>query len=191
MSIPSSGSGRAAASSRVWIGLGGNVGDVRGSMRQAIADIAALPDTRFEAASHLYRTKPWGDADQDDFLNACIRIATALEPLPLLAELKRIEARLKRRKTRRWGPRTIDLDIVAFEGVEGEWEGLTLPHPRAAERIFVVRPLCDLDPLLEIGGKPVSERLQALIAKGEGSEIELEEAGSAWSGQLLQSVSCG
>ena len=171
------------ALSRVWIGLGGNIGDVHGSMRQAVADITALPDTRFEAASSLYRTRPWGDADQDDFLNACIRIATALEPSQLLAELKRIEDHLKRRKTRRWGPRTIDLDIVVFEGVEGEWDGLTLPHPRAAERIFVIKPLCDLDPLLELGGKPVSERLQALIEKGGESEIKLEEAGPAWADQ--------
>lgn len=173
---------RNSAPSRVWIGLGGNVGDVRGSMQQAIADIAALPDTRFEAASALYRTKPWGDADQDDFLNACIRIATGLEPLPLLGELKRIEERLKRRKTRRWGPRTIDLDIVVFEGIEGEWEGLILPHPRAAERIFVVKPLFDLDPQVKIGGNPVSTLLQILVDKGEDSEIELEEAGQAWIG---------
>lgn len=171
------------ATSRVWIGLGGNVGDVRGSMQQAVADITRLPNTRFEAASSLYRTEPWGDADQDDFLNACIRIATVHEPLKLLAELKRIEARLKRRKTRRWGPRTIDLDILVFEGVEGEWDGLTLPHPRAASRIFVVKPLCDLDPLLEIDGKPVSGLLRTLIEKGGESEIELEEAGQAWAGQ--------
>ncbi|MCB1421461.1 MAG: 2-amino-4-hydroxy-6-hydroxymethyldihydropteridine diphosphokinase [Nitratireductor sp.] len=183
MSTRSSESSANRAFSRVWIGLGGNIGDVRGSMRQAVADITALPDTRFEAASSLYRTKPWGDADQDDFLNACIRIATRLEPLQLLAELKRIEDHLKRRKTRRWGPRTIDLDIVVFEGVEGEWEGLTLPHPRAAERIFVIMPLCDLDPQLEIGGKPVSVQLQALIEKGGESEIELEEAGATWAGQ--------
>lgn len=171
---------RSAAASRVWIGLGGNVGDVRASMQQAISGITALPDTQLEAASSLYRTKPWGDADQADFLNACIRISTRLEPLPLLAELKRIEERLKRRKTRRWGPRTIDLDIVVFEGAEGEWDGLTLPHPRAASRIFVIKPLSDLDPQLTIGGKPASDQLLALIEKGEGSEIELEEAGSAW-----------
>lgn len=173
------------AASRVWIGLGGNVGDVRGSMQQAVAGIAALPETRLEAASSLYRTKPWGDTDQDDFLNACIRISTRLDPLPLLAGLKRIEERLKRRKTRRWGPRTIDLDIVAFEGVEGEWDGLTLPHPRATSRIFVIKPLSDLDPQLEIGGKPVSEQLQWLIEKGEGSEIEVEESGAGWIKPIL------
>ncbi|MCO5133813.1 MAG: 2-amino-4-hydroxy-6-hydroxymethyldihydropteridine diphosphokinase [Phyllobacteriaceae bacterium] len=181
MSIPE------GAPARAWIGLGGNVGDVRRSMRQAVAGIGALPGTRVEAASSLYRTKPWGDADQDDFLNACIRISTALAPRDLLAELKRIENDLKRRKTRRWGPRTIDLDILVYEGVEGEWEGLILPHPRAAQRIFVIRPLCDIDPQLEIAGKPASAWLDALVEKGEGSEIELNEARPGWAGPLSQS----
>lgn len=186
MSTPNSEQAPGSSSSRVWIGLGGNVGDVRSAMQTALAQIAALPETRIEAASALYRTKPWGDRDQDDFLNACLRMATALAPIELLAELKRIETGLQRRTTRRWGPRTIDLDILVYEGIEGTWDGLTLPHPRTAERIFVIRPLFDLNPQLVIEGKTVETHLDALIAGGEGSEIELQDAADAWSGQYLQ-----
>lgn len=138
-----------------YLALGGNVGDVRAAMAKAIARLDARDDTDVTAISSLYRTPPWGDTDQPPFLNAAIAIATELEPHHLLDTVKQIEKDLKRTKTRRWGPRTIDIDILVYADRAFADARLELPHPRLTERGFVLRPLADITADLEIAGEPV------------------------------------
>ena len=140
---------------RIFIGLGGNVGDVIGSMVAALHGLDGHKDIWVIARSHLYRTPPWGDANQDDFINACAMLETGLQPIELLAVIKDLEKKLKRTKTRRWGPRTIDLDILLFGDVELDSATLEIPHPRMTERAFVLMPLADLDDQVLVRGKSV------------------------------------
>ncbi|MCB1386032.1 MAG: 2-amino-4-hydroxy-6-hydroxymethyldihydropteridine diphosphokinase [Nitratireductor sp.] len=147
-------------------------------MAAAVAAIDALDTARVAAVSPLYRTAPWGDTDQPDFLNACLRIETCLPPLDLLDRLKAIEKELKRRKTRRWGPRTIDLDILVYQGEAVAHERLAIPHPRMLDRVFVLRPLADIDPALEIAGRTVADWLSRL----ESDDGIGKEAGPDWAG---------
>ncbi len=131
---------------RVIVALGGNVGDVAASFDAALAAIDALADTRVRKVSRYTESAPWGDTDQPGFLNAAAEIATALEPHALLDALKRIEAELGRVKTRRWGPRVIDLDIIIYADRRIADERLTIPHPRALERDFVMTPMREIAP---------------------------------------------
>ena len=131
---------------RVIIALGGNVGEVAASFDAALAAIEALPDTAVRTVSRYIESAPWGDEDQPGFLNAAAEIATGLEPHALLDALKAIEAGLGRVKTRRWGPRVIDLDIIVYAGRRIEDDRLTIPHPRAAERDFVMGPMREIAP---------------------------------------------
>jgi len=129
---------------RTYIGIGGNVGDVVLSMCQAVQQLGKSDEVDLVDGSNLYQTPPWGDVDQDWFINACFSIETTLTPHLLLDHLKEIERDLNRKKTRRWGPRTIDLDILWMEGVTLREDGLEIPHPRINERAFVVVPFCDI-----------------------------------------------
>lgn len=149
-----------------WLGLGANLGDREATLAEAVARIAALPGTRVAAASSLYRTAPWGDPDQPDFLNAALAIETGLAPYPLLRACLAIEADLGRVRGRRWGPRIVDIDILAYEGVALADPVLTLPHPRLTERAFALVPLAEIAPDLVISGKPVSAWLAGLDASG-------------------------
>lgn len=144
---------------RAWLGLGGNVGDVRHTLETALDRLDRLPGMSVRSVSGLYETPPWGDTDQASFLNAAAEIETTLEPLALLDAVKGLETALKRVPTRRWGPRTVDIDLIAMEGVEITTGRLVLPHPRAQERAFVLVPLADIAPRLSIGGKTVAQWL--------------------------------
>lgn len=144
---------------RVFIGLGGNIGSVIGSMVTALDGLDRHKDVRVLARSCLYRTPPWGDENQDDFINACALLETGLEPVELLAVLKKQEKKLKRTKTRRWGPRTIDLDILLIDDVELDSTTLEIPHPRMTERGFVLMPLADLDDQVVVRGRSVRDWL--------------------------------
>lgn len=129
---------------RVFIGLGGNVGDVAEAMRRALARIDELPETRVKAVSSLWQTPPWGKTDQPDFLNAVAEIATVLSPRALLDHCLAIERAMKRERQERWGPRTLDIDIVAFGDRVIAEDGLAIPHPRAGERAFVLVPMAEI-----------------------------------------------
>ena len=151
---------------RVYLGLGGNVGDVKTSMISAIEAIGNLPDTKVSSVSRLYKTPPWGDTDQDWFLNACVEIETRLAPLDLLDSVKAIEKNLKRQHTRRWGPRTIDIDLLVYGKSGFTHERLELPHPRMLDRSFVLKPLSDIAGNLLISGKSVAEHAKAVDQSG-------------------------
>jgi 2-amino-4-hydroxy-6-hydroxymethyldihydropteridine diphosphokinase len=116
--------------------------------------------------SPVYESDPVGVTHQPAFTNAVASLETSLEPVALLDCLLEIEARHGRVRTVRWGPRTLDLDLIAYEGVRLDTPRLVLPHPRACEREFVLRPLADVAPDLELGGQTASEWLAALPAQG-------------------------
>ena len=129
---------------RVYLGLGGNQGDRLGNLRRAVKLLRELPGVEVEELSAVYETEPQGYREQPEFLNMAVRIRTTLAPLALLRETAQIEEKLARRRTVKDGPRTIDLDLLLYEGVEMGSPTLTLPHPRMRERAFVLTPLRDV-----------------------------------------------
>lgn len=151
-----------------YVALGSNLGDSRRYLSEAIEAMARLPGTTVTARSRLYRTPPWGMLEQPAFLNAAVQLDTGLSADELLDALLAIErAAGRRREGERWGPRTLDLDLLHMDGVRSAGERLTLPHPRIAERAFVLLPLADLAPALELPGQGrVAELLAALDHSG-------------------------
>lgn len=131
--------------SRAYVGIGSNMGDKQQNIDAAIS---MLNDdkTKVTAISNMYTTKPVGYLDQDDFLNCAVEVKTLLSPHNFLKFLNCIESRLKRERVVRWGPRTIDLDILFFEDRIISDKNLVIPHPRLHERMFVIEPLCDIAP---------------------------------------------
>jgi 2-amino-4-hydroxy-6-hydroxymethyldihydropteridine diphosphokinase len=151
-----------------YVALGSNLGDSRRYLGEAIEAMARLPSTRVTARSRLYRTPPWGMLEQPPFLNAAVRLDTGLAAGELLDALLAIERAAGRtREGERWGPRTLDLDLLHMEGVRMADARLTLPHPRIGERAFVLLPLADLAPELDLPGQgKVAELLAALDHSG-------------------------
>jgi 2-amino-4-hydroxy-6-hydroxymethyldihydropteridine diphosphokinase len=141
------------------IGLGSNLGDKSANIERAVALLTAGDEVRLIARSRLYRTPPWGKTDQDWFVNACIGVATKLTPRELLARCQAVERDLGRIRGERWGPRVIDVDILAYRDVTLADPDLVIPHPRIAERVFVLAPLADIAPGLMIDGQSIAERL--------------------------------
>jgi len=129
---------------RCYIGLGANLGDPLHQLRKAVGALATLPRSRRGPVSPLYRSAPLGPQDQPDFLNAVATVDTALAPLTLLDALQRIEADAGRVRGRRWGPRTLDLDLLLYGEQRIVTARLTVPHPGLAGRAFVLWPLADL-----------------------------------------------
>jgi 2-amino-4-hydroxy-6-hydroxymethyldihydropteridine diphosphokinase len=150
------------------IALGGNVGDVRATFKFAIAEICTLAQARLLARSSDYATPPWGDEQQPPFVNACIELETGLEPHAVLAVLQDVERNFGRDRTteRRWGPRTLDLDLIAYDELALRTETLTLPHPRVLERAFVLVPLAEIAPQRKIGGRRVKAALAGVSSAG-------------------------
>src|SRR5215475_13076125 len=152
----------------VIIALGGNVGDVRTTFRKAIANICGMAQAGLTARSSDYSTPPWGDEAQDPFVNACIEIETDLDPHALLFVMQKVEQKFgrTRAKERRWGPRTLDLDLIAYDDVSLQKPELTLPHPRLFERAFVLVPLAEIAPDRVIAGRKVSDALAGISSSG-------------------------
>jgi 2-amino-4-hydroxy-6-hydroxymethyldihydropteridine diphosphokinase len=143
---------------KAYIGVGANLGDREATIREAVR----LLGPEVVAVSRLRETAPWGYEDQPAFLNGAILLETALQPRALLERLLDVERVLGRtRDGPRYGPRTIDLDLLLYEGAEIDEPGLQVPHPRLHERAFALEPLLDLDPELEL---PDRGRLADLLA---------------------------
>jgi 2-amino-4-hydroxy-6-hydroxymethyldihydropteridine diphosphokinase len=153
---------------RALIALGGNVGDVRKTFQSAIPAICDRANARLIARSSDYRTPPWGETDQPPFINACIEIKTALDPHELLTVLHAVERQFGRNRAeeQRWGPRTLDLDILAYDNIEIDTPDLTLPHPRLFERAFVLVPLAEIAPDWAIGHRTAPQGLEQLSTDG-------------------------
>jgi 2-amino-4-hydroxy-6-hydroxymethyldihydropteridine diphosphokinase len=150
------------------IALGGNVGDVREALDHAVAALCDGQAVRLIARSADYRTPPWGVADQPPFVNLCIAVETSLPPHVLLARVQAIEHALGRQRAteRRWGPRPIDIDLIAYGDLTLDSPDLTLPHPRLFERAFVLVPLAEIAPERVIAGVKVREALARVDATG-------------------------
>jgi 2-amino-4-hydroxy-6-hydroxymethyldihydropteridine diphosphokinase len=150
------------------LGLGGNVGDVRATLNEAVARFADGRDVTLTARSSDYTTPPWGLTDQPPFINLAIAIETTLDPRALLARGFEIERALGRDRAREtpWGPRTIDIDILAYDDLALDEPGLTLPHPRLFERAFVLVPLAEIAPDRIIAGRTAREALARLSTDG-------------------------
>ena len=134
------------------LGLGSNMGDKAGNIARAIELLTAPGDVRLVGTSRLYRTAPWGVTEQDWFVNACIAVQTPLSPHDLLARCLGVEQDMRRVREQRWGPRVIDVDVLVYHGVTLNDADLVLPHPRITERGFVLVPLAELAPDLELSG---------------------------------------
>src|SRR3954469_9588591 len=150
------------------LGLGGNVGDVRATLDRAVALFADGKDVVLRARSSDYRTPPWGVTDQAPFVNLAIAVETALSPRALLDRALDVERALGRDRARetRWGPRTIDIDLIAFDELVCDEPGLILPHPRLFERAFVLVPLAEIVPDRTIAGTRISDVLAGIDARG-------------------------
>ncbi|MGF6709649.1 2-amino-4-hydroxy-6-hydroxymethyldihydropteridine diphosphokinase [Luteibacter sp. W1I16] len=153
---------------RASIGLGGNLGDVRQRLDAAIGHLAAQPGIVLAGSSRFYRTPPWGLVEQPDFVNAAIAVDTTLPPHALLDVLLETERDFGRvRDGERWGPRTLDLDLLLYGDLVLDDARLSLPHPRMAERAFVLLPLADLDPGLLVPGQGRVGDLLKAVETGE------------------------
>jgi 2-amino-4-hydroxy-6-hydroxymethyldihydropteridine diphosphokinase len=152
----------------VLVALGGNVGDVRATLEHAIAAFCDGEQVRLLARSSDYRTPPWGIEDQPAFVNLCIAVETALTPHLLLARAQAVERTLGRQRAneRRWGPRPVDIDLIAYDDVTVNEPDLRLPHPHLFERAFVLVPLAEIAPERMIAGVRVRDALTQVDATG-------------------------
>ena len=152
-----------------FVGLGGNVGDAAATLREALSALDRLPDTRQLRASRLYRTPAWGRVEQADFVNAAVKLETRLDARGLLDALLEVERQFGRERDDaqlRWGPRTLDLDLLLFgEGAIDE-PGLRVPHPHLHERAFALVPLVEIEPEVVIPGRGTARSALATVAAG-------------------------
>lgn len=146
----------------VYLSLGSNLGDRERYLKEAVKMLKLNKNIRLKKLSPIYETEPVGYLEQDNFLNAAILIETDLKPYELLDVTTSIEAELKRERTIKWGPRTIDIDILLYDGLVLNEEKLIIPHPRMWERAFVLIPLRDINPLLSKDGLSIDERINSI-----------------------------
>ena len=150
------------------LALGGNVGDVRKTLARAVAMLCEQGDIHLRARSSDYLTPPWGVEDQPPFVNLCVSVDTALTPQDLLARAQAVERAFGRDRDheQRWGPRPLDVDILAYDDLILNEPDLTLPHPRLSERAFVLVPLAEIAPTRIIAGVRVDRALARLDHTG-------------------------
>jgi 2-amino-4-hydroxy-6-hydroxymethyldihydropteridine diphosphokinase len=146
------------------LGLGSNLGDKRANIERAIQHLTADGAIRLVRRSHDYRSAPWGKTDQDWFVNACISVTASLSPHELLERCFDAERHLKRVRQERWGPRSLDCDLLIMRDVAMNTPELALPHPRITERAFVLVPMLEIGPDLIIKGHSLSQWLSRLDA---------------------------
>ncbi|MDF1607432.1 2-amino-4-hydroxy-6-hydroxymethyldihydropteridine diphosphokinase [Hoeflea sp. YIM 152468] len=159
------------------IGLGGNIGNPRQTMARALKLLQARDDVAIRTVSKLYRTPPWGNTDQEWFHNACALVETTLDPHQLLKVCLEIELQLGRVRTDRWGPRTIDLDVLLHGDFLSDHADLTVPHPRMTERAFVMVPLADIAPQAVVNLQSIADWSSEVDSAG----IEaLSKSGDWW-----------
>jgi 2-amino-4-hydroxy-6-hydroxymethyldihydropteridine diphosphokinase len=155
-----------------YVAVGSNLDEPRTQVMAAMERLRALPGCRLEARSRLYRTRPMGPQDQPEFVNAAAGLLTRLGPRELLEALLEIERSMGRVREVRWGPRLIDLDLIWMIGAAVDEPGLTLPHPGVSTRNFVLYPLCDIAPTLDV---PDHGRVSELKARSGTAGIAVLE----------------
>lgn len=142
---------------RVILALGSNLGERSDILANAVADLMDHPQVRLREVSPVVQTKAVGGPEQPDYLNMVIEVETDLEPYALLAHCQAVEAKHHRTRTVRWGARTLDVDIISYGDLKMDAPELTLPHPRAHERAFVLQPWAWMDSTAVLAGRPVAE----------------------------------
>jgi 2-amino-4-hydroxy-6-hydroxymethyldihydropteridine diphosphokinase len=152
---------------RAVLSLGSNLGDRMENLQEAIDALFDAPGLNFVALSSVYETKPWGPVEQGDFLNIVLIVDTRIPPDLLLERVLNIEEAMRRERVIHWGPRTLDIDIVIFGDVVSDAAELTLPHPYAHERAFVLVPWSEIDPEAVIPGKGNVAELAASVGTAE------------------------
>ena len=163
------------------LGLGANLGDAAGALRRAVAGLAAHPQVEVVAVSGLWRTAAIGGPEQTDYLNAVVLVETSLDPEGLLELARDLEQRAGRRREVRWGPRTLDVDVLDVAGATRDEPELTVPHPRAHERAFVLAPWEQVDPdwvLRPLGGP--ARTVRDWHADVTGQAVLLVDDGAWW-----------
>lgn len=148
-----------------YLSVGSNMGDRGAHLRFALKALAESEGVQPLRGSSIYETSPWGPVAQDNYLNACIQVETSLSPEELLELCQSIEQAAERRREVRWGPRTLDMDILLYDDITLDTPGLTIPHPRMKERLFVLVPLLELEEEAPVIGS-VSELMEALPPQG-------------------------
>ncbi len=150
------------------IGLGGNVGDVRATLDKAVAAFCDGAEVQLLGRSSDYETPPWGPVAQPPFVNLCLRVETNLPPRALLQRALAVEAGLGRDRTAgpRWGPRPVDIDILAYDDVALDEPDLHIPHPRMTERAFVLVPLAEIAPDWVVKGRTIAKWAAGIDAAG-------------------------
>lgn len=158
--------------SLVYIGLGANLDQPQQQLEQALAELAQLPKTTLIAQSSLYHSKPVGPQDQPDYVNAVALLETELSPLELLDALQQLEQDHGRIRKRHWGERTLDLDIILIDDLVINSERLTVPHPFAQQRSFVIYPLFEISPTLSF---PNGKSLEQLLTELDNDLIRIPD----------------
>ena len=166
-------------SALAWIGLGGNLGEPRSAISNALDQLNEDGEIDVEAASSFYRTAPIGITDQSDFINSVARLRTTYQPEALLEKLLAVEGNLGRvRLEQQIGPRVVDLDLLLFDQVQMETERLTLPHPRMHLRRFVLEPLFELEGDMTLpGGRGLSDCLEQVRDQSAVRDHSAKSAG--------------
>ena len=162
---------------KAFIGLGSNLGDREANIRQALQFLEQLPETTIVRGSSLYDTEPVGVSDQPNFLNGVVQIETHLAPRQLLWNLMLIERRLGRVRTRQWGPRVIDLDLLLYGEEVVDEEDLQVPHPLMSKRSFVMVPLVEIEPLPV---HPVTNQTMLSILQRLGADPLVKHGSRLW-----------
>ncbi|MBO6756874.1 MAG: 2-amino-4-hydroxy-6-hydroxymethyldihydropteridine diphosphokinase [Roseibium sp.] len=152
---------------RAALGLGSNIGDTAENLAIALSRLQAVPGITLVARSSDYRTPPWGPVPQDDFRNICVVVDTTLSPRRLLEACLEVELKMGRVRDVRWGPRLIDIDVLIYGQAIVDEDGLTIPHPRMAERAFVLVPLAEIWP-----DAPIGESLTAAAALATCPDVD-------------------
>jgi len=169
---------------KAWLGLGGNIGEVEEHFRYALRHLAAAKACRLKAVSSLYRSKAWGRESQPDFLNACVLLETALTPAALLRLCLRLEQEKQRQRGEKWGPRSLDIDILFYEGYNSSGQGadtdLTVPHPYSGARPFVVIPLAEISPDLQLDGTSFRQRAEIMQQNGQSKTVKKVANSKTW-----------
>lgn len=160
----------------VYLGIGSNVGDRSGFLKAAVSRLSEMSEISVLSLSSIYRTDPVGPIPQEKYFNAVVRLETALAPQDLLSRLLRIEKQCGRIREERWGPRTLDIDILLYGDLEIGEANLSIPHPLMLERAFVLAPLIEICPDLRIGDRSAKEYLEQLGTAGVERLIEFSRS---------------
>ena len=153
----------------VYLGLGSNMGNRTANLDKAVKAIAGLDDCMVCSLSSIYETEPWGDKNQSAFLNQVMRVETQLEPKAFLSACQRIESKLGRERGRRWGPRTMDIDLLLYGDRVVNEDTIQVPHPQLQKRRFVLVPLAEIAPLVNIPGSGRTVREALKLCPDSGS----------------------